>query len=73
MTNIMIDKIDQDKLDDYIEENYSSREYLDIMKEFYLLKDNYPDIVYMYIYKFMKDPVFLFDRNGGFHRMQHSA
>ena len=52
VTNIMIDAVDPAKMDRYIEENYSSREYLDIMKLFYQIKDNYPDIYYLYIYRF---------------------
>jgi len=57
VTNLMIDALDPAKLDYYIEENYSSKEYLDIMKFYYSLKDNYPDIYYLYVYSFYEaDP-----------------
>ena len=57
VTNLMIEALDPDKMDYYIEENFSSQEYLDILKYYYSLKDNYPDIFYMYIYRFYEsDP-----------------
>ena len=43
VTNLMISRFDPEKVDYYLEENYSSQEYLDIMKFYYDLKDNYPD------------------------------
>lgn len=57
ITNLMIERFDPEKKDYYIEENYSSREYLDIMKYYYSLKDNYPDVYYMYVYSFYKGDV----------------
>ncbi|MCR5788714.1 MAG: hypothetical protein K6G83_02395 [Lachnospiraceae bacterium] len=57
VTNLMIEAYDPEKTDLYIKENYSSKEYLDIMKYYYSLKDNYPDIHYMYVYSFYEaDP-----------------
>ena len=57
VTNLMIEPLDTNKMDQYIKENYSSREYLDIMKYYYSLKDNYPDVKYLYVYSFYKaDP-----------------
>ena len=57
VTNLMIEALDPEKMDYYIEENYSSKEYMDIMKYFYSLKDNYPDIYYLYVYSFYEaDP-----------------
>ncbi|MBO4374389.1 MAG: GGDEF domain-containing protein [Lachnospiraceae bacterium] len=55
VTNLMIEALDPEKMDYYIEENYSSPEYMSIMKYFYQLKDNYPDVYYMYVYRFYKD------------------
>ncbi|MCR5143038.1 MAG: GGDEF domain-containing protein [Ruminococcus sp.] len=55
VTNLMIEQLDTDKMDMYIEENYSSEEYVDIIKQYYKLKDNYPDVYYMYVYRFYKD------------------
>ena len=39
VTNLMIERFDPNKIDVYLEENYSSRDYLDIMKYYYSLKD----------------------------------
>ena len=55
VTNLMIDALDPSKIDYYIEENYRSPEYMAIMKRYYQLKDNYPDVFYMYVYRFYKD------------------
>ncbi len=57
VTNLMIERFDPNKIDIYLEENYSSRDYLDIMKYYYSLKDNYPDIYYLYVYQFYKADV----------------
>ena len=57
ITNLMIGKLDPDKMDYYIEENYSSPEYLDIMKYYYDLKHNFPDVYYMYVYSFYRGEV----------------
>ena len=54
-TNLMIEALDPDKMDYYIEENYSSQEYRDIMKYYYSLKHNLPDVYYMYVYSFYID------------------
>ena len=55
VTNLMIEALDPEKIDQYIEENYSSEEYVDIVKQYYGLKENYPDVYYMYVYRFYKD------------------
>ncbi len=52
VTNLMTNALDTDKIDEYIEKNYSMKEYNDILKYYYSLKDNYPDIYYMYVYRF---------------------
>ena len=57
VTNLMIEPLDPGKMDYYIEENYSSQEYRDILKYYYSLKDNYPDIYYMYVYYLYKGDV----------------
>ncbi|MCR5666649.1 MAG: diguanylate cyclase [Eubacterium sp.] len=57
VTNLMANAYDAEKTDLYIEENYSLPEYMETLKYFYTLKDNYPDIYYMYIYRFdQEDP-----------------
>ena len=35
VTNLMIQALDNDKMDQYIEENYSSEEYVNIIKQYY--------------------------------------
>ena len=50
ITDLMIGTLDIDKMDRYIEENYSSQEYIDIIKQYYQLKENYPDVYYMYVF-----------------------
>ena len=57
VTNLMIEALDPDKMDLYIEENYGSQEYRDILKYYYSLKANYPDIYYMYVYYLYKADV----------------
>ncbi len=52
VTNLMVNAYDAQKTDLYIEDNYSLPEYQEILKYFYSLKENYPDIHYMYIYRF---------------------
>ena len=55
VTNLMAEALDTDKIDDFIENNYNSREYLDTLKYYFSLRDNYPDIYYLYIYRFHDD------------------
>lgn len=55
MTELMIRELNTDHIDDYIKENYSSPEYNAILKTYYLLKDSYPDVTYVYVYKLYKD------------------
>ncbi len=53
---LMGDRFEADKIDYYIENNYSSDEYMELLKYYYTLKDSYLDVRYMYIYKLFKDP-----------------
>ena len=55
VTELMIDELDPSKMDFYIQANYSSPEYMRIIKRLYLIKNNFTDIKYMYIYRFYKD------------------
>lgn len=52
VTKLMSTYINPESLDYYISDNYSSYEYNDTLKKLHLLKDNYPDILYMYVYRF---------------------
>lgn len=57
VTNLMIDALNPDKMDEYLSENFDSEEYRDIVKYYYELKNNYPDVYYMYVYTFYKGDV----------------
>jgi hypothetical protein len=39
VTNLMIEALDNEKIDQYIEENYCSEEYVDIIKQYYQLRE----------------------------------
>ena len=51
VTQLMADAIDGDKIDYYMEENFSSPEYQSIIDYLYRLKANYPDVLYLYVYR----------------------
>ena len=55
ITTLMAEKFDADKVEYYMENNYSSEEYRDILKYYYTLKDSYPDVRYMYVYRLFMD------------------
>ena len=55
ITTLMAQALDVNKLDTFIEENYSSQEYMSLLKYYYMLKDSYPDVAYMYVYRFWED------------------
>lgn len=55
ITTLMAGRFDVNQVDYYIEENYSSREYMDLLKYYYTMKESYPDVKYMYVYKVFKD------------------
>ncbi len=57
ITTLMAQALDTDKIDDFIEENYSSQDYMSLLKYYYMLKDSYPDVAYVYVYKLFKDDV----------------
>jgi len=55
VTQLMVNAFDGDKVDMYIEKNFELPEYVDTVNYFYTLRDNYPDILYMYVYRFESD------------------
>ncbi len=55
VTQLMVNAFDGDKAEEYIEKNYSLPEYVNTVDYLYTLMDNYPDILYMYIYRFEED------------------
>ena len=55
VTQLMVNSVDGDKMDEYMEKNFSLPEYKDTVDYYYTLRDSYPDILYMYIYRFEED------------------
>ena len=55
VTQLMVNAFDGDRAEEFMEKNYSLPEYVDTVNYFYTLRDNYPDILYMYIYRFEAD------------------
>ncbi len=55
VTQLMVNAFDGDKVDEYIEKNVTLPEYTNLVNYFYTLRDNYPDILYMYVYRFEED------------------
>lgn len=55
VTQLMVNAFDGDKADEYIKYNFDLPEYVDTVQYLYTLRDNYPDILYMYIYRFEED------------------
>ena len=55
VTQLMVNAFDGDKADEFMEKNFDLPEYVDTVEYLYTLRDNYPDILYMYIYRFEKD------------------
>ena len=55
VTTLMADRIDGDKVDEYMEKNYDLPEYREIVDFFYKLKANYPDVLYMYSFRAEED------------------
>ena len=55
VTQLMVNAFDGDKVDEYIQKNTELPEYSNTVDYLYSLRDNYPDILYMYIYRFEED------------------
>ncbi|MBR3235288.1 MAG: response regulator [Atopobiaceae bacterium] len=55
VTQLMVNAFDGDKVDEYMEQNTKLPEYTKMVDYLYTLRDNYPDILYMYIYRFEED------------------
>ena len=55
VTQLMADRIDGDRIDEYMEQNFSSEEYCSIIDYLYRLKANYPDVLYLYAYRCEED------------------
>jgi diguanylate cyclase (GGDEF)-like protein len=55
ITRLMADAFDADKMDYYIEHNYSDPEYMELLKYYYTIRESYLDVEYMYIYRLFRD------------------
>lgn len=55
ITTLMADRFDVEKIDYYVDNNYSSDEYMQLLKYYYTIKDSYLDVEYMYIYRVFRD------------------
>ena len=54
-TNLMAEAVDGDKIEEYVEKNYELEEYREIVSYFKKLKENYPDILYIYVCRIEED------------------
>ena len=54
-TQLMADAIDGDKVDEYIEQNFASEEYRKISDYLASIQENYPDTLYVYVYRIQED------------------
>ncbi len=52
VTQLMENAYDTELTEEFIEKNFSMQEYKDTLQYYYTLKENYPDIYYMYVYRF---------------------
>ncbi len=55
VTQLMVNAFDGDKVDEYLQHGTELPEYVDTVNYLTTLRDNYPDILYMYIYRFEED------------------
>lgn len=55
MTQLMAMEIDGDKVDEYIEKNYELPEYRRILDRFEVLRENYPDVQFVYVFKIVEE------------------
>ena len=54
-TKLMSQEFDHDKIQLYMEENFQLEEYNEIRERLIFLKENYPDVMYMYVYHFVPE------------------
>ena len=52
ITSFMEQELDASKTDEYIEKNYELEEYRNIAEQYEKLRENYPDVLYIYIYQY---------------------
>ena len=49
VTKLMAERLGPDRIDEYIQNTFQMEEYQNIRAYFYSLKENYPDVLYMYV------------------------
>ena len=54
-TMLMTGAFDPDKVQLYIDQNFALEEYNEIRQNLVFLKNNYPDVMYMYVYRFIPE------------------
>ena len=55
VTRLMQQRLDGDKIDEYMERNFEMEEYNEILDYFYALQENYPDVRFLYVYRIEPD------------------
>ena len=55
LTNLMSSKIDAERVDEYLEKGYDAPGYNDVRNELYRIRDSYPDVKYMYVYRITEE------------------
>ena len=55
ITELMAERFDADRVDYYLKNNYASEEYLDLIRYYDILRDSYPDVRYMSVYRLSFD------------------
>ena len=55
ITDLIRKKLDPDRITDYLEHGHDAEGYDETEKELYLLRDSYPDIKYLYVYRILED------------------
>ena len=55
VTQLVVNAFDGDRVEEFIEKNFELPEYVDTVNYLYTLRDNYPDILYLYVYRFEAD------------------
>ena len=54
-TQLMANELDPEKVPLYLEQNFEMDEYNQIRENLVFLKENYPDVMYMYVYHFIPE------------------
>ena len=55
VTNLMAQVIDAERDDEYLEKKFELPEYIALLRQFQNLKESYPDIIFMHVYRYQED------------------